>query len=61
MWKEENFAVIQSDILPLANQLVCPTTVLWIRRKIDHVDMQCIAAHDEMHILKSVFYYPCNL
>lgn len=61
MWKEENFAVVQSAMLPLANQLICPTTILWIRRKIDHVDMKRIAAHDGMHILKSLFYYLCNL
>lgn len=41
--------------------LICPTAIVWIRRKINHMDTQLIAASDEMHILKSLFYYPCKL
>lgn len=49
------------ECLLLADPLVCPTAVVWIRRKINHMGTQLIADSDEMHIRESLFYYPCKL
>lgn len=47
--------------LLLAHPLICPPAIVWIQRKINHMDTQLFAASDEMHILKSLFYYSCKL
>lgn len=48
-------------VLLLADPLICPSAIVWIQRKINHMDSQLIATSDEVHILKSFFYYPCEL